>query len=131
MPDEGAAVDAFNAMAERCGLPAVQRLTDTRRAKLRKRLAECGGVDAWRNIVIPKLESATWMHGDNDRGWKADFDFLLQEKSFTKLMEGAYDRAGNGNGFDLERAARDDCKAIASALSGELGSLGINTPGGD
>ncbi len=28
--------------------------------------------------------------GENDRGWKANFDFLLQPTSFTKLLEGTY-----------------------------------------
>jgi hypothetical protein len=37
------------------------------------------------------LERSAFCRGENDRGWRADFDFLLQPKSFTKLLEGAYD----------------------------------------
>jgi len=90
---EGEAVRRWNAVAERCGLPQVQKLTDTRRRKLRKRLEDVGGLPGW-DVALEKLEAARWMHGDNDRGWRAGFDFMLQESSLTKLMEGAYDRNG-------------------------------------
>lgn len=95
------AVEAWNEMAERHGLPRVSRLTDARRQKLRQRLSDAGGMDGWRH-ALGKLAAAKWMHGENDRGWKADFDFMLQQKSFTRLMEGGYDRGaahGSGNGF--------------------------------
>jgi hypothetical protein len=97
VPVEQDAVAAYNALAERCKLPLVQRLNPQRRTKLRRRLAECGGIEGWK-LALAKLEANPWMHGDNDRGWRADFDFLLQEKSFTKLMEGSYDRRPNRSG---------------------------------
>jgi hypothetical protein len=98
-PDLAAlAVTEWNTLAQRIGLPSVQRLTPQRKAKLSKRLSDAGGIEGWR-LALAKLEANRWMHGDNDRGWKAGFDFLLQESSFTKLMEGAYDRSSsNGPG---------------------------------
>lgn len=95
--DVGEAVTLWNAMAACAGLPTVQRVTDTRRRAVRARLAECGGIDGWK-VALGKVETSAFLCGDNDRGWKADFDFLLQAKSFTKLMEGAYDRERAGSG---------------------------------
>jgi len=97
-PDLAAlAVADWNAVAEQTGLPSVQRLTAQRKAKLRARLTEAGGIEGWR-AALAKLKANGWMHGQNERGWKASFDFLLQESSFTKLMEGAYDRGSGAGG---------------------------------
>lgn len=89
--DAAEAVGAWNEMAGRHGLAQVSRLTEARHQKLRHRLSEAGGLDGWRH-ALGKLAAAKWMHGENDRGWKADFDFMLQQKSFTRLVEGGYDR---------------------------------------
>jgi uncharacterized protein YdaU (DUF1376 family) len=94
------AVDAYNVVAEKCSLPRVQRMTPARSEALDRRLTECGGMDGWA-AALEKLAGSTFLHGHNDRGWRADFDFMLQSKSFTRLMEGAYDRqyTQHRNGF--------------------------------
>ena len=84
-------------MASELHLPAMQRLSKTREAKLRKRLKDAGGIDGWR-AALGAVRRNEWMHGKNPRGWKANFDFVLQESSFTKLMEGAYDRGSGAGG---------------------------------
>ena len=99
--DEGEAVRMWNDLASRLSLPRVQKLTRARESALRKRLADCGGIKGW-VAALEKIEANAWMHGGNKRGWKADFDFLVQEKSFTRLMEGSYDHTPDqkpGNGF--------------------------------
>ncbi len=96
------AVEDFNQVAKRCGLPMVAKLTEARRNKLRARLRQHGAV-GW-SAALRKLEAIPWMHGTNDRGWRADFDFLLQDKSFNRLIEGSYDRdAATGNDDVSER----------------------------
>lgn len=86
-----AAVASWNALADRCGLARCQRLTEARRTQLRRRLADCGGISGWMS-ALEKIEKTPGLLGDNDRGWRANFDFLLQESRFTKLMEGGYDQ---------------------------------------
>lgn len=71
------------------GFPAVRRLTATRDRQLSARLRE-NTFDDWQR-AFAALERSAFCRGENDRGWRADFDFLLQPKSFTKLIEGAYD----------------------------------------
>lgn len=90
--DLEAAMSAYNVVAGRCGLARAQRLTEPRRKKLVLRLAECGGLAGW-GEALKVLEANAFLKGDNDRGWRADFDFLLQQSSFTKIMEGSYGRA--------------------------------------
>ena len=84
-------VEAWNEMAERRGLPKVRSLTAERRRKLLLRLRQ-HPIEHWTE-AISAIDRNPWMHGENDRGWRADFDFLLQPKSFIKLTEGTYDRA--------------------------------------
>lgn len=110
-PDLDAAVADWNAMAEKIGLPAVQRLTAARKSNLKNRLAECGGLEGWR-AALEKIAASSFCRGDSRSGWRADFDFILQAKSFTKLMEGGYDdRAGEGRK-----------SGTASAVAGILGA---------
>lgn len=84
------AVVLYNEVAERIKLPPVQKLSDTRKKHLKARLKDCGGIEGWKSAVY-KLESSDFCKGKNDRGWKADFDFIIRESSFIKLMEGKYE----------------------------------------
>lgn len=83
-------VAAWNETATRFGLPTVRKLTEQRRRALNARIRQ-HSIDEWTE-AIAAIERNPWLHGQNDRGWRADFDFLLQPKSFTKLIEGGYDR---------------------------------------
>lgn len=88
-PDD--VVEAWNILAGRHGLPKVRNLTDQRRRKLQTRL-RATTFDDWTE-AIQAIDRNPWLRGENDRGWRADFDFILQPKSFTKLIEGSYDQA--------------------------------------
>jgi|DEB0MinimDraft_3_1074331.scaffolds.fasta_scaffold15366_4 uncharacterized protein YdaU (DUF1376 family) len=112
------AVSAYNEIAARVGLPKAQKITSTRRSKIKARLKDAGGIDGW-HAALAKLEAATWMHGDNDNGWRADLDFMLQERSFTKLMEGSYDRNQTARNPGQGNAApgRSDRASVAAAVN--------------
>jgi hypothetical protein len=55
---------------------------------LRSRIRQDGLV-AWRE-ALRGVERSRHCRGENDRGWRADIDFVLQPKSFTRLIEGFY-----------------------------------------
>jgi uncharacterized protein YdaU (DUF1376 family) len=84
-----AAVAAYNAVAEKAGLPKVQNLTDKRRKALAHRLQECGGIEGWQGAMA-RVASSDFLTGKKV-SWRCDFDFILQASSFTKIMEGSYD----------------------------------------
>jgi uncharacterized protein YdaU (DUF1376 family) len=71
------------------GFPEIRKMTGQRERQLRARLRD-STLDEWMQ-AMSALERSAFCRGENDRGWRADFDFLLQPKSFTKLLEGAYD----------------------------------------
>jgi hypothetical protein len=118
----GKAVKAWNVMAARAGLASVQKLTTARRRSLVRRLADCGGLDGW-CAALDKVENTPGLlgtaNGEGHGDWRADFDFLLKESKFTKLMEGGYDNwTGNSNG---DRSPHEAMLAGAAAALGGRG----------
>lgn len=87
---EEEALSLYNQFADANGFARVQKLTVTRKGKLQARLKDCGGIEGW-HTALQKMAQSNFCRGSNDRGWKADFDFLVTEGSFVKLMEGKYD----------------------------------------
>ena len=76
-------------MAASCGLPIASKLSDQRKRAIAARRREYPDAESWR-AAFRTLRRVEWLHGKNDRDWRADLDFFLQAKSFTKLVEGAY-----------------------------------------
>jgi uncharacterized protein YdaU (DUF1376 family) len=114
-PPVSEALKAYAALAERTGLPKVEKLTDQRRKKLRSILAE-HGIETWRR-ALAMVEASNHCLGRNDRGWTASLDFLLQPSSFVKVIEGNYANrtpapAANGNGFTSGFEGRKDRSAL-------------------
>ena len=82
-------IDAWQERMVPQGFPAIRKMTGQRERQLAARLRD-STLDEWLQAMAA-LERSAFCRGENDRGWRADFDFLLQPKSFTKLLEGAYD----------------------------------------
>jgi hypothetical protein len=106
-PEIQMAFSMFNAMALKAGLPAAQKLTESRKAKMRQRLKDCGGLEGFR-AALEKVAGSSFLTGGGDRGWKIDIDSLLQEKTFTRVMEGNYDnQKGKHNGKSIGEQAKN------------------------
>lgn len=56
----------------------------------------------WRQ-VIAKVKASSFCTGSNDRGWKANFDWLIKPDTADKILEGQYDdRSNHANGLSQE-----------------------------
>lgn len=125
--DQQAIVDAWQAMAGRSGLPPIRLMTKGREAALRQRIADVGAAVLMEAIVA--VERSAFCRGENDRGWRADFDFVLQPKSLAKLLEHGYPSRRptlrNGAAEWLLRQAE-----TGVAIDSESGNL-LGGPGGD
>ena len=84
-------VEAWNIVAAKHGLPLVKKLTPARQRALNARLRQHTIEDF--TEAIAAIGRSPFLHGENNRGWRADFDFLLQPTSFLRLIEGTYDSA--------------------------------------
>lgn len=71
-------------------LSAVQKLTESRSKKIKTRLKERPLSD-WKT-VFEKMASSSFCQGDNKQGWKADFDWIIDnDNNAVKVLEGKYD----------------------------------------
>lgn len=82
---------------DRCpSLPRVLKLTDKRKMKIRVRFEEMKFSYETLQEVFDKCEASFFMRGDNNRGWKADFDWIFtNSQNWVKVLEGKYDNQAN------------------------------------
>jgi hypothetical protein len=98
-PKREASGDALPMLAiiwnNNCGkLPKVQVMNAKRLRLANQRYRETG-VSEWTEIV-QRIAASDFCNGKNDRGWRADFDFLIQDTTRAKVREGKYDNRRNG-----------------------------------
>lgn len=108
-------------------LPAVERMNPSG-----KRYRAC--VTRWEanpeagywEAVIDRINRSPFCLGANERGWKADIEFLCRPDSAEKVLEGKYDRSGSvpipaaiKPKLDPETEAMEaECEAILRGLRG-------------
>ena len=79
-------------------LPQVQKITDKREKAIDKFLKE---FTEEQFIEICKIANYTdFLIGKNDKGWKADFDFLMRPDKATNVLEGKYSNSKSENGIN-------------------------------
>jgi hypothetical protein len=70
-------------------IPRCRELTDDRRRKIRTRIAARPSLAEWRK-AFEAIQSTPFYRGENDRGWTADFDWVLKnDTTITKVLERA------------------------------------------
>ena len=88
------------------GLLNVHVLSKSRKSKIKTRVAEMGGLEKAMETIgklFAKVSESKFLNGDNDRSWKAGFDWLFEnDKNWVKVMEGNYDNREQ-NGGHMER----------------------------
>lgn len=80
----------FNSVCHR--LPSIQKITQQRKIAIKNRISEYGLSGL--GDVFQKVSLSGFLNGENDRGWKADFDWILKPANFIKIKEGKYDDNG-------------------------------------
>lgn len=108
----------FNSTLEREGstISRIQRITEKRRKAIEARCREYGK-EAIYTVIINAAKS-DFLNGKNNKGWKADFDWLFLPNNFPKVLEGNYN---NSNG-------RNDTTSVQQSNSGNTG-IGIPCKG--
>jgi predicted transcriptional regulator len=69
-------------------LPKIDKLTDKRKNAIKRFLKEFTEEDFKKICEI--ANKSEFLIGNNDRGWKADFDFLLRIDKANAILEGKY-----------------------------------------
>ena len=94
MPDCQEFVNLYHKLCP--SLPKVQKLTEGRKSAIKARWREYPDMKTFEK-VFARCENNAFMKGNNDRNWVANFDFIFQASSFTKIVEGYYDNMAQGN----------------------------------
>lgn len=81
-------------------LPKCKLMTDKRRKAI-KAFEKQLGKDQFLE-VCEKASTSAFCTGSNDRGWKADFDFLIRADKAASILEGKYDSKEAHNGSTSE-----------------------------
>lgn len=80
----------INYYNETCvNLPRCTKLSEARKAAIRARLSGGYSEDDLKRI-FEIAHSSAFLNGDNARGWRADFDWLLKDANAAKVLDGNY-----------------------------------------
>ena len=110
--------------------PRLTRMTDARKNKLCIRLQEMGGKDMAKALsvlqgIFEAMEQSKFLKGDNKRGWKATFDWVIEnDKNWVKIHEGNYQNKENEYGQQKQSSISDldFISAIANGIERGLKS---------
>lgn len=93
-------VDLFHSICK--SYPKVRSISENRKKAIQARL-RVHGIDTIKE-VFEKAEASDFLKGRNNRNWSADFDWIMTDGNFSKILDGKYDNkkgseknAGNGN----------------------------------
>ena len=79
-------VDIYNSTCT--NLPKIQKITEKRNKSINNFLKEFS-LEQFKQICNI-ANSSDFLTGNNDRGWKADFDFFMRVDKSTAVLEGKY-----------------------------------------
>ena len=109
--------ELWNKMMPPEGFSAVQKITKDRRRRFNSRQRAfkargAGNADFWRD-VFDIVRGSAFLRGENDRRWRASFDFLVRsDANLTKILERQYDRA---------KELRSTRSGVIANLDGSIG----------
>jgi hypothetical protein len=122
-------VDHYNLIANQCGLTRCRILTQARRRAIIARAKDCGGDYGLIIEALDRLKDSSFCQGHNDRGWKANLDFVLQASSFTKLLEGFYeDRPAVREMSNMEKALQRASEILNGQSNSDSGEADSELP---
>lgn len=81
----------LNIYNEECtNLPKCLKITEKRKVAINKCLKEKIDEEIFKQICI-KANQSNFLIGENDRNWKADFDFVTRTDKAMQILEGKYE----------------------------------------
>lgn len=91
-------VDIFNKTVKK--LPQVKMLTDKRKSAI-KSIWNLG--DDYKTLYFyeqffQKINNTEFLFGENNKNWKASFDWIFNKNNFVKILEGNYERKNEMSG---------------------------------
>ena len=85
--------EAYNSIC--VSFPRVKMMNDARRKAIKARLNVFSEADFI--TVFEKAEKSDFLKGKNERNWIANFDWMIKDSKFAKILEGCYDNREGKN----------------------------------
>lgn len=82
--------------------PSIRDINGKRKQAVSARYKANPDIEIFKRL-FEKAEASKFLQGNNDRGFRADFDFMMNASRFDRLLEGAYD--------DREPEKQEEAKA--------------------
>ena len=82
-------------------LPKCLKITEKRKVAINKCLKEKINEEVFKQICI-KANQSNFLIGENDRNWKADFDFVTRSDKAMQILEGKYENRQKSNNIFYE-----------------------------
>lgn len=86
-PTNATIQSTWNGIAQQYGLPQVSVMTESRSRKAKAAIKACGGIDKWGEGIRSQLEKSAFHRGENDRGWRATFDYYSRSDKALAALE--------------------------------------------
>ena len=99
-------VKLFN---DRCkGFPKIVKLTEKRKKVIRIWFDDIGGTYEKVQEIFDRAQSSSFLRGDNNRAWSADFDWIIHKSNWVKILEGKYDdkKTVTQNNYETQQSDR-------------------------
>lgn len=82
--------------------PRLTKLSDARKKAIKARLNTYSVEDFEK--LFEMAEASSFLKGQNDRDWSANFDWLLKDSNMAKILDGNYQDRGSASGRDRPKA---------------------------
>jgi hypothetical protein len=115
-------VDLYHSVCK--SFPSVRSLSDARKKAIKARL-NTYSLDDFKT-VFENAEDSAFLKGSNDRNWSANFDWLIADKNFVKVLEGNYaDKSKKGRkemvpGWMERKLDKDEEEAIRRMMNEDV-----------
>lgn len=76
--------------------PKVQKISERRKAAIKARLKDYT-IDEFKK-AFTNAENSDFLKGKNNRGWRANFDWFMNDNNLAKVLDGNYGNGGGNNG---------------------------------
>ena len=79
--------------------------------------------------MVVKISKINFLWGNNDRGWKTDFNWVLNENNLLKILEGKYKSDDSPESKNIFTMSDEEKKIEADKIYSKIGIKKENKDG--